>query len=149
QCAERGTRLLPLCLECMAQSGIPALPQPRAGHPLPSGSLCRFRRRAERRTRLPGAFSRCSTAVGTTTVHRKRGDGRSGLRVNHRFRFSPRTARSPIMVPVPQSHLSGDNVGGPPMTSSPQLRPLGELLGTEALGIDLSRPLDEATFAWI
>src|SRR4029450_12964718 len=30
--------------------------------------------------------------------------------------------------------------------SSPQLRPLGELLGTEALGIDLSRPLDEATF---
>src|SRR5262249_49425351 len=48
-----------------------------------------------------------------------------------------------------QSHLSGDNVGGPPMTSSPQLRPLGELLGTEALGIDLSRPLDEATFAWI
>src|SRR5262249_17773559 len=30
-------------------------------------------------------------------------------------------------------HLSGDNVGGPPMTSSPQLRPLGELLGTEAL----------------
>ena len=35
------------------------------------------------------------------------------------------------------------------MTSSPQLRPLGELLGTEALGIDLSKPLDEATFAWI
>src|SRR5262245_36916681 len=53
------------------------------------------------------------------------------------------------MVPVPQSHLSGDNVGGPPMTSSPQLRPLGELLGTEALGIDLSRPLDQSTFAWI
>ena len=35
------------------------------------------------------------------------------------------------------------------MTCSPQLRPLGELLGTEALDIDLSRPLDEATFAWI
>ena len=35
------------------------------------------------------------------------------------------------------------------MTSSPQLRPLGELLGTEALGVDLSRPIDEATFAWI
>ena len=35
------------------------------------------------------------------------------------------------------------------MTSSPQFRPLGELLGTEALGIDLSRPLDETTFAWI
>src|ERR1700730_3046294 len=35
------------------------------------------------------------------------------------------------------------------MTSSPQLRPLGELLGTEALGIDLSRPLDQAAFAWI
>ena len=36
------------------------------------------------------------------------------------------------------------------MTSTPQLRPLGEhTLGTEALGIDLSRPLDEPTFAWI
>ena len=35
------------------------------------------------------------------------------------------------------------------MTGSPQLRPLGETLGTEALGIDLSRPLDDATFAWI
>jgi len=34
------------------------------------------------------------------------------------------------------------------MTGSPQLRPLGETLGTEALGIDLSR-LDDATFAWI
>src|SRR5262245_51829769 len=75
--------------------------------------------------------------------------GRGRGKATHRFRFSPRTARSPIMVPVPQSHLSGDNVGGPPMTSFPQLRPLGELLGTEALGIDLSRPLDEVTFAWI
>jgi len=35
------------------------------------------------------------------------------------------------------------------MTASPQLRPLGETLGTEALGIDLSRPLDDAGFAWI
>ena len=35
------------------------------------------------------------------------------------------------------------------MTSSPQLRSLGEALGTEALGIDLSRPLNEATFTWI
>jgi taurine dioxygenase len=35
------------------------------------------------------------------------------------------------------------------MTSSPQLRPLGETLGTEALGIDLSRPLDAATFDWV
>ena len=34
-----------------AVTGIPALPQPRAGHPLPSGSLYRFRR-AERRTRF-------------------------------------------------------------------------------------------------
>ena len=31
------------------------------------------------------------------------------------------------------------------MTGSPELRPLGEALGTEALGIDLSQPLDEAT----
>jgi taurine dioxygenase len=35
------------------------------------------------------------------------------------------------------------------MTNTPQLRPLGETLGTEALGIDLSQPLDEPTFAWI
>jgi len=35
------------------------------------------------------------------------------------------------------------------MTNAPQLRPLGEALGTEALGIDLTKPLDEATFAWI
>ena len=35
------------------------------------------------------------------------------------------------------------------MTDTPRLRPLGEALGTEALGIDLSRPLDDATFAWI
>jgi taurine dioxygenase len=34
------------------------------------------------------------------------------------------------------------------MPTSPQLRPLSEALGTEALGIDLSR-LDDATFAWI
>jgi taurine dioxygenase len=35
------------------------------------------------------------------------------------------------------------------MTETPTLRPLGEPLGTEVLGIDLSRPLDEPTFAWI
>jgi taurine dioxygenase len=35
------------------------------------------------------------------------------------------------------------------MAQSPQLRPLGEPLGTEALGIDLSQALDDATFAWI
>ena len=35
------------------------------------------------------------------------------------------------------------------MTASPQLRPLGEHLGMEALGIDLSPPLDDATFAWV
>jgi taurine dioxygenase len=35
------------------------------------------------------------------------------------------------------------------MTNSPQLRPVGELIGSEALGIDLSKPLDDATFAWI
>ena len=33
--------------------------------------------------------------------------------------------------------------------ATPELRPLGKALGTEALGIDLSTPLDEATFAWI
>jgi taurine dioxygenase len=35
------------------------------------------------------------------------------------------------------------------MTSSPQLRQLGETLGAEALGVDLSKPLDAATSAWV
>ena len=35
------------------------------------------------------------------------------------------------------------------MTETPQLRPLGATLGTEALGIDLSKPLEDSTFAWI
>jgi taurine dioxygenase len=35
------------------------------------------------------------------------------------------------------------------MAFAPELRPLGEALGMEALGIDLSQPLDDATFAWI
>jgi taurine dioxygenase len=34
------------------------------------------------------------------------------------------------------------------METGPQLRPLGEALGTEALGVDLSR-LDDATFGWV
>ena len=34
------------------------------------------------------------------------------------------------------------------MTGSPQLRPLGQALGTEALGVDLSR-LDDSDFAWV
>lgn len=35
------------------------------------------------------------------------------------------------------------------MTTTPQLRPLGDTLGTEALGVDLSQPLDDATFGWV
>ncbi len=34
------------------------------------------------------------------------------------------------------------------MPQSPQLRPLGQALGTEAVGVDLTR-LDDATFAWV
>ena len=30
-----------------------------------------------------------------------------------------------------------------------ELRPLGDTLGTEALGVDLSQPLDTETLAWI
>ena len=35
------------------------------------------------------------------------------------------------------------------MSASPQLRPLGEALGTEAIGVDLSKPLDEPTADWV
>jgi len=35
------------------------------------------------------------------------------------------------------------------LTSAPQIRPLGQALGSEVLGIDLSQPLDDATFAWV
>ena len=35
------------------------------------------------------------------------------------------------------------------MTNDRHLRLLGETFGTEALGIDLSQPLDEATLNWI
>ena len=36
----------------------------------------------------------------------------------------------------------------PPMTAR-ELRPLGPALGAEAIGVDLSKPLDAETFAWI
>ena len=35
------------------------------------------------------------------------------------------------------------------MSNAPELRPLGEALGTETLGVDLSQPIDDPTFAWI
>ena len=35
------------------------------------------------------------------------------------------------------------------MNQASQLRPLGAALGTEALGIDLSKPLDAGAFAWV
>jgi taurine dioxygenase len=35
------------------------------------------------------------------------------------------------------------------MAGTRELRPLGEALGTEALGVNLSQPLDAETFAWI
>src|SRR5215468_2263411 len=41
------------------------------------------------------------------------------------------------------------NRGGSAMTQAPQLRALSAALGTEALGIDLSKPLEAETLAWI
>jgi len=35
------------------------------------------------------------------------------------------------------------------MAANPELRPLGDALGTEVLGVDLSEPLRDETFAWI
>ena len=35
------------------------------------------------------------------------------------------------------------------MTATPQLRRLGDALGTEVLGVDLAQRLDDATFGWI
>jgi len=35
------------------------------------------------------------------------------------------------------------------MANAPQLRPLGQALGTEALGTDLSQPLDDSTADWV
>ena len=35
------------------------------------------------------------------------------------------------------------------LTSAPQLRPLGQALGTEVLGVDLARPLGDAEFDWV
>src|SRR5207245_2115710 len=39
--------------------------------------------------------------------------------------------------------------GGSAMTQAPRLCALGAALGTEALGIDLAKPLEADTFAWI
>ena len=35
------------------------------------------------------------------------------------------------------------------MTNTPQLRALGETLGTEAIGVNLAQPLNDETFAWV
>ena len=35
------------------------------------------------------------------------------------------------------------------MNNAPQLRPLGDTIGAEALGIDLAKPIAPDTFAWI
>jgi alpha-ketoglutarate-dependent taurine dioxygenase len=42
-----------------------------------------------------------------------------------------------------------DDHGGSSMTQAPHLRALGAALGTEVLGIDLSKPLEADTFAGI
>jgi taurine dioxygenase len=62
---------------------------------------------------------------------------------------SDRAAAHQLPPPQHQAHTPSIKSGGSAMTTNPQLRPLGDTLGTEALGIDLSRPLDEPTAAWI
>src|SRR5205807_10380200 len=57
-------------------------------------------------------------------------------------------AAEPLRRPADRAHSMRSIDGGSPMTQSPELRPLGEALGTEAVGVNLSR-LDDATFAWV
>src|SRR3982750_4620829 len=47
-----------------------------------------------------------------------------------------------------RSAVHGSPMEEPPMTAR-ELRPLGPALGTEAIGVDLSKPLDADTFPWI
>src|SRR2546428_1866177 len=64
---------------------------------------------------------------------------------NHRVSSAGDASNQPVDDGPP---IAG-NHGGSVMTHVPQLSPLGAALGTEVLGIDLSKPLDESTFAWI
>src|SRR5262249_21726755 len=70
----------------------------------------------------------------------------------------PRPAPSAVGQACPQRgrhaiaqrpHDCSGTHGGSSMTQAPLLRPLGTALGTEVVGIDLSKPLDAETFAWI
>jgi taurine dioxygenase len=53
-----------------------------------------------------------------------------------------------LRAPVSPPDLARGKSEEARMSGSPQLRPLGEALGTEAVGVDLSR-LDDATFDWV
>src|SRR5271165_5864633 len=64
-------------------------------------------------------------------------ESRAPWRVQGRaLALSPHQAHTPDHIP-----------GGSRMTT--ELHPLGDTLGTEAIGLDLSRPLDEAQSTWV
>src|SRR3989442_7454276 len=66
-----------------------------------------------------------------------------------RISFAVSCRMRPTLEPPSASHIIAGNHGGSVMTQAPQLRPLGAALGSEALRIDLSKPLEDGIFSWI